>query len=78
MISTTGKNPDADISKGRLPGGRVFMPRVSLKRPTRIWQEESAGKAKQTLEACRRRKEGQSIRGRPGRWDWSTRLSGTG
>ena len=37
MISATGKNPDAGISKGRLPGGRVLMPRVSLKRPTRIW-----------------------------------------
>ena len=39
------------------------MPRVSPKRLTRIWQEESAGKTKQMLEACRRRKEGRSIRG---------------
>ena len=39
------------------------MPRVSLKRLTGIWQEESAGKTKQILEACRRRKGGRSIRG---------------
>ena len=39
------------------------MSRVSPKRLTRIWQEESAGKAKQMLGACRRRKEGRSIRG---------------
>ena len=39
------------------------MSRVSPKRLTRIWQEESAGKTKQMLEACRRRKEGRSIRG---------------
>ena len=63
MISAAGKNPDVDIPKGRLPGGRAFMPRVSPKRLTRIWQEESAGKTKQMLEACRRRKEGRSIRG---------------
>ncbi len=63
MISAAGKNPDADISKGRLPGGRAFMPRVSLKRLTRIWQEEPTSKTKQMLEACRRRKEGRGIRG---------------
>ena len=39
------------------------MPRVSLKRLTRIWQEESAGKTKQMLEACRRRTESRSVRG---------------
>ena len=39
------------------------MPRVSLKGLTRIWQEASAGKTKQILEACRRRKGGRSIRG---------------
>ena len=38
------------------------MPMVSPKRLARIWQEESAGKTKQMLEACRRRKEGRSIR----------------
>ena len=32
----TGKNTDAGVPKGRLPGGRAFMPRVSLKRLTRI------------------------------------------
>ena len=39
------------------------MSRVSLKRLTRIWQEESAGKTKQMLEACRRRTESRSVRG---------------
>ena len=39
------------------------MPRMSLKRLTRIWREEPAGKTKQMLEACRSRKEGRSIRG---------------
>ena len=62
MIPAAGKNPDVNISKSRLPGGRAFMPRVSPKRLTRIWQEESAGKTKQMLEACRRRNEGRSIR----------------
>ena len=46
MISAAGKNPDVDISKRRLPGGLAFMPRVSLKRLARIWQEEPAGKTK--------------------------------
>ena len=63
MNSAAGKNPDVDISKGRLPGGRAFMPKVGIKRLTKVWQEESAGKTKQMLEACRRRKEGRSIRG---------------
>ena len=58
MNSAAGKNPDVDISKGRLPGGRAFMPKVGIKRLTKVWQEESAGKTKQMLEACRRRKEG--------------------
>ena len=39
------------------------MPSVSLKRLTKVWQGESAGKTKQVLEACHRRKEGRSIRG---------------
>ena len=39
------------------------MPKVGIKRLTKVWQEESAGKTKQMLEACRRRKEGRSIRG---------------
>ena len=63
MISAAGKNPDVDISKRQLPGGLAFMPRMSLKRLTRIWREEPAGKTKQMLEACRSRKEGRSIRG---------------
>ena len=63
MISAAEKNPDVDISKGRLPGGRAFMSRVSLRGLIRIWQEESAGKTKQMLEACHRRKEGRNIWG---------------
>ena len=63
MIPGAGKNRGAGASKGCLPCGRAFMPRVSPKRLARIWQEESAGKTKQMLEACRRRKEGRSIRG---------------
>ena len=39
------------------------MPRVSLKGLTKIWQEEPASMTRQMLEACRRRKEGRSIRG---------------
>ena len=39
MIPGTGKNRGAGASKGRLPGGRAFMSRVSPKRLTRIWQE---------------------------------------
>ena len=63
MIPTAGKNPGVNISMSRLPGGRAFMPSVSLRRLTKVWQEESAGKTRQVLEACRRRKEGRSIRG---------------
>ena len=63
MIPAIGKNPDVNTLKSRLPGGRAFMPSVSLKRLTKVWQEESAGKTKQVLEACHRRKEGRSIRG---------------
>ena len=63
MIPAIGKNPDVNTLKSRLPGGRAFMPSVSLKRLTKVWQEEPAGKTKQVLEACHRRKEGRSIRG---------------
>ena len=62
MIPAAGKDPDVNISKSRLPGGRAFMPSVSLKRLTKVWREESAGKIKQVLETCRRRKEDRSIR----------------
>ena len=63
MIPVAGENPDAGVPKERLPSGRASMPSVSLKRLTKVWQEESAGKIKQVLEACHRRKEGRSIRG---------------
>ncbi len=63
MIPAIGKNPDVNTLKSRLPGGRAFMPSVSLKRLTKVWQEEPAGKTKQVPEACHRRKEGRSIRG---------------
>ena len=46
MIPAAGKNPDVNISKSRLPGGRAFMPSASLKRLTKVWREESAGKTK--------------------------------
>ena len=46
MIPTAGKNPDVNTSKSRLPSERAFMPCVSLKRLTKVWQEESAGKTK--------------------------------
>ena len=82
MISATEKNPDVDISRGRLPGGRAFMSRMSLRGLIRIWQEESAGKTKQMLETCRRRKEGRNIWGMAREmglaystvWDWLVRL----
>ena len=59
------------------PAGRAFMPSVSLKRLTKVWQEESAGKTKQVLEACHRRKEGRSIRGTAREMGLPTRLSET-
>ena len=77
MIPAAGKDPDVNISKSRLPGGRAFMPSVSLKRLTKVWQEESAGKTKQVLEACHRRKEGRSIRGTAREMGLPTRLSET-
>ena len=37
------------------------MPRVCLERLVKVWKDEPAGKSKQVLEACRRRKEGQGV-----------------
>ena len=61
MTPTAGKGTDADVPKERLPKGQKFMPRVCLERLVRTWKDEPAGKSKQVLEACRRRKEGQGI-----------------
>ncbi len=61
MTSTAGKDTDSGVPKERLPKGQKFMPRVCLKRLARTWKDEPAGKSKQVLEACRRRKEGQGI-----------------
>ncbi len=59
MTSSAGK--DAGAPKERLPRGQKFMPRVCLERLVKVWKDEPAGKSKQVLEACRRRKEGQGI-----------------
>ncbi len=61
MTSTAGKDTDSGVPKERLPKGQKFMPRVCLKRLAGTWKDEPAGKSKQVLEACRRRKEGQGI-----------------
>ena len=60
MTTATGKG--ASTPKERLPKGQKVMPRVCLERPVKAWKDEPAGKSKQVLEACRRRKEGQGIR----------------
>ena len=62
MTHTAGRGTDAGVPKERLPKGQKFMPRVCLKRLVRAWRDEPAGKSKQVLEACHRRKKGQGIR----------------
>ena len=46
---TTAAGKDASTPKERLSRGQKFMPRVSLKRLTKTWQKEPAGKSKQIL-----------------------------
>ncbi len=66
MTSSAGK--DAGAPKERLPRGQKFMPRVCLERLVKVWKDEPAGKSKQVLEACRRRKEGRASTAWPERW----------
>ena len=63
MDNTTGKKrPNAAKRDEVVPKGAAFMPRVSLKRLTKVHKKEKAGKSKYRLHAALLRKEGKGIR----------------